>query len=111
MQAVFIQIFSDYLGSQDVSFVPTNPSGTTTVEGTASVRLPTVIMQFFTFSELNLAVDCAARYDVGNADVTFVLDTPGPTPATLKHVTFHKLQRPYFPADLEIDGLQPTVLV
>ncbi|MAY77648.1 MAG: hypothetical protein CL802_08650 [Citromicrobium sp.] len=68
---------SDYLGSQDVSFVPTNPSGTTTVEGTASVRLPTVIMQFFTFSELNLAVDCAARYDVGNADVTFVLDTTG----------------------------------
>ena len=57
---------SDYLGSQDVSFVPTNPSGTTTVEGTASVRLPTVIMQFFTFSELNLAVDCAARYDVGD---------------------------------------------
>lgn len=68
---------SDYLGSQDVSFAATNPSGTTTVEGTASVRLPTVIMQFFTFSELNLAVDCAARYDVGNADVTFVLDTTG----------------------------------
>ena len=82
---------SDYLGSQDVSFVPTNPSGTTTVEGTASVRLPTVIMQFFTFSELNLAVDCAARYDVGNADVTFVLDTTGsmacPSDATATSIT------------------------
>ena len=42
---------------------------------------------------------------------TFVLDTPGPTPATLKHVVFQKLKRPYFPADLEVEGLEPTVLV
>jgi len=39
-----------------------------------------------------------------------VLDTPGPTPATLKHVEFKKLARPYFPADADIPGLQPTVL-
>jgi len=39
-----------------------------------------------------------------------VLDTPGPTPATLKHVRFKKLRRPYFPADADIAGLQPTVL-
>jgi microcystin degradation protein MlrC len=45
------------------------------------------------------------------AAATLVLDTPGPTPATLKHVEFQKLKRPYFPADLEIDGLEPTVLV
>ena len=42
---------------------------------------------------------------------TIVLDTPGPTPATLKDVEFQKLKRPFFPADLEIDGLEPTVLV
>lgn len=42
---------------------------------------------------------------------TIVLDTPGPTPATLKHVEFQKLKRPYFPADLDIPDLQPTVLV
>ncbi|MBM81868.1 MAG: hypothetical protein CMJ78_14935 [Planctomycetaceae bacterium] len=40
----------------------------------------------------------------------FVLDTPGPTPATLKHVDFKKLKRPYFPADMEIEGLEPTIL-
>ena len=40
----------------------------------------------------------------------FVLDTPGPTPATLKHVEFKKLARPYFPADFDIEGLQPTLL-
>ena len=39
-----------------------------------------------------------------------VLDTPGPTPATLKHVDFKKLRRPYFPADTDIPGLQPTIL-
>jgi microcystin degradation protein MlrC len=44
------------------------------------------------------------------ARAVFVLDTPGPTPATLKHVQFNKLQRPYFPADLEVPGLQPTIL-
>lgn len=40
----------------------------------------------------------------------FILDTPGPTPATLKHVPFQKLDRPYFPADIDIPELQPTLL-
>ncbi len=44
------------------------------------------------------------------AKATIVLDTPGPTPATLKHVDFKKLSRPYFPADPDIPGLQPTIL-
>lgn len=44
------------------------------------------------------------------AQAVFVLDTPGPTPATLKQVRFHNLRRPYFPADLEIPGLRPTIL-
>ena len=45
------------------------------------------------------------------ATAKIVLDTPGPTPATLKHVEFQKLQRPYFPADLDVEGLEPTVMV
>ena len=40
----------------------------------------------------------------------FVLDTPGPTPATMRSVAFKNLQRPYFPLDDEIPGLQPTLL-
>ena len=44
------------------------------------------------------------------AKAMMVLDTPGPTPATLKHVQFKKLRRPYFPADTDIPGLQPTIL-
>ena len=43
------------------------------------------------------------------AQATFILDTPGPTPATLKHVSYKHLQRPYFPADEEIADWQPTI--
>ncbi|MCE9591150.1 MAG: M81 family metallopeptidase [Planctomycetes bacterium] len=41
----------------------------------------------------------------GLSKAAFILDTPGPTPATLKHVAFRRLRRPYFPADSEIFGL------
>ena len=44
------------------------------------------------------------------AKATFVLDTPGPTPPTLKHVGYKKLRRPYFPADVSIPSLQPMIL-
>ncbi len=53
------------------------------------------------------------NYGMAYADVSkaaFILDTPGPTPATLKNVAFRKLQRPYYPADSEIPSLMPTVL-
>jgi microcystin degradation protein MlrC len=40
----------------------------------------------------------------------FILDTPGPTPATMRHTKFDKLQRPYFPADDDISNLLPRVL-
>ncbi|MFN0056238.1 MAG: M81 family metallopeptidase [Planctomycetales bacterium] len=39
----------------------------------------------------------------------FSLDTPGPTPATLRGRKFRRLQRPYFPADPEIPDLTPRV--
>lgn len=44
------------------------------------------------------------------ARATYILDTPGPTPATIRRVQFQNLQRPYFPLDAEIPDLQPTVL-
>lgn len=39
----------------------------------------------------------------------FILDTPGPTPATVRHVPYRHMQRPYFPLDPEIPHLAPTV--
>lgn len=43
------------------------------------------------------------------AKAAFILDTPGPTPATLKHVQFRRLQRPYFRLDEEIASLAPRI--
>ncbi|MDA0589321.1 MAG: M81 family metallopeptidase [Planctomycetota bacterium] len=44
------------------------------------------------------------------AKAIFILDTPGPTPASIRSTTFHNLKRPYFPLDQSIEGLVPTVL-
>jgi microcystin degradation protein MlrC len=40
----------------------------------------------------------------------FVLDTPGPTPATLKHIQYRRVQRPFHPLDKDIRDFSPTVL-
>jgi microcystin degradation protein MlrC len=53
------------------------------------------------------------NYRVGYAGrfvAAYVLDTPGATPASLRHVRFSRLERPYFPADEEIPGLEPALL-
>lgn len=34
----------------------------------------------------------------------------GPTPATLRNATFERMEGPFFPADDDIPGLQPTIL-
>lgn len=44
------------------------------------------------------------------AKAIFVLDTPGPTPPTIRHARFTALRRPYFPLDADIPGLVPTIL-
>jgi microcystin degradation protein MlrC len=40
----------------------------------------------------------------------FIVDTPGPTPPTLRHMPFKRLLRPFFPVDDDIPGLRPTIL-
>lgn len=44
------------------------------------------------------------------AKAAFVVDTPGPTPPTLRHMPFKRLARPFFPVDEDIPGLQPKIL-
>ena len=43
------------------------------------------------------------------AAATYILDTPGPTPPTMKHNPFKRMNRPFFPVDGEIPGLEPTL--
>jgi microcystin degradation protein MlrC len=45
----------------------------------------------------------------GISVAAFILDTPGPTPATLHHVRYGRMQRPYYPADRDIPGIAPRV--
>ena len=47
----------------------------------------------------------------GVAKAAFILDTPGPTPATMRHYHYKNLTRPYFPADQDIPELAPSVFL
>lgn len=52
------------------------------------------------------------NYRVGYSErfkASFLLDTPGPTPASLRHLRFQRLKRPYFPADENIPNIKPVV--
>lgn len=40
----------------------------------------------------------------------FLLDTPGPTPASVRNVQHRHVARPWFPADAEIPGLTPRLV-
>jgi microcystin degradation protein MlrC len=53
---------------------------------------------------MNYRVGYAGRFQAA-----FVLDTPGPTIASVRNVAFQRVKRPYFPVDEEIPGLQPVV--
>lgn len=69
-------------------------------------------LEMDTSSAKFIVVKNPMNYRVGYAGrfkAAFVLDTPGPTPASLGHVEFKKLARPYYPADEEIPDLQPVV--
>jgi len=45
------------------------------------------------------------------ASAVYILDTPGPTPPTLRHHPFKYMERPYFPADEELELTDPVVLL
>lgn len=52
------------------------------------------------------------NYSMAYGDIVkgeFILNTPGPTPATLSGTQFQNVRRPYYPADGEIPDLQPTI--
>lgn len=49
----------------------------TTIDATATVDVPTTIMNLFGYSRLELAVTCGAKLDSSNTDVMLVLDVTG----------------------------------
>ena len=53
------------------------------------------------------------NYRLAYGEITkaaFILDTPGATPVTCRHLPYKYLKRPYFPLDTEIPRLTPTIL-
>jgi len=53
------------------------------------------------------------NYRFGYQDMiteAYVLDTPGPTPASVARLQYQRIKRPYFPWDREIPDLKPWVL-
>jgi microcystin degradation protein MlrC len=59
-----------------------------------------------------IGVKNPSNYKVGYgalAKAIFVVDTPGPTPPTVRNLPYKRMQRPFFPLDEDIPGLRPTV--
>lgn len=66
-----------YNESTGVSFVTSNPVGTSKVLGVASAVMPTAIMGMFGKETIEIDVTCEAELNLSNSDVTFVLDVTG----------------------------------
>lgn len=47
------------------------------VLGTATAKMPTLVMKVFKKDDVDISVECMAELQIGNADVMFVLDTTG----------------------------------
>lgn len=63
-------------GSNAVTFT-SQSQGNSNVAGTATVQLPSTIMQVFNFDNFDLSVNCAAKLEISNVDVMLVLDVTG----------------------------------
>ena len=53
------------------------------------------------------------NFRIGYAGVmrqALILDTPGPTPATIRHFRYRRMRRPYFPVDAQISMWEPHTL-
>ena len=57
------------------------------VSGTATATVPMTIMKMFGMTTRVISVTCQARYDVGDADIMFVLDTTGSMACTTANDT------------------------
>ncbi|WP_209347670.1 TadE/TadG family type IV pilus assembly protein [Pontixanthobacter sp. CEM42] len=64
-------------GTSSTSFTPVSVDGGNQIDGTASTKLSTAVMQLFGFDEMTLSVACSASMSVGNSDIMMVLDTTG----------------------------------
>ncbi|WP_343611213.1 Tad domain-containing protein [Novosphingobium sp.] len=76
-QSFFKNNFSSgWFGTTGVTFTPSKTSDGQ-LSASAQVTVPTVIMRILGINSVSLTATCAARLDVPDTDVIFVLDTTG----------------------------------
>ena len=64
------------MAASEVRFTPTKAANNQ-VSGSATATVPMTIMTIFGFGSQTVTANCAARYDVADTDIMFVLDTTG----------------------------------
>jgi Flp pilus assembly protein TadG len=72
-----------YQDTQDTTFDANGINGGTTVQGVATTKVPTLIMDMFGKDSFDLEVSCDAKLEVSNADIMMVLDTTGSMTAAI----------------------------
>jgi Flp pilus assembly protein TadG len=77
---------SGWMGTSSVSFTP-NRTNANEVTATAAATVPMTITRLFNNSNAPMNVSCTARFDVGDTDVMFVLDTTGSMACTTANDT------------------------
>ena len=67
---------SGWMGSSNVTFTATRTTDAE-VQATATATVPMTITRVFGSASASLSVNCTARFDIGDTDIMFVLDTTG----------------------------------
>ncbi len=67
---------SGWMGSSAVSFTPTRTNDSQ-VTATATATVPMTLTRMFNNNSVVQTVSCTARFDIGDTDIMFVLDTTG----------------------------------
>lgn len=80
------------LGVEGTEFSFVSQEEGNAVAGTATTRVPTLIMRVFGFDTVELSASCLASMGVGNSDVTMVLDVTGSMNLTLAGTSTTRLQ-------------------
>lgn len=78
-------------GSQDRKFAMSLASDMS-INGKATVTVPTTIMKIFGFNQIPIEVNCQGRLNFSNTDVMFVLDTTGSMDQTNPGDTLTKIE-------------------
>ncbi len=66
------------MAAEDIDFdIQQDSDDVAALEGVATATIPTSLMKIFSFDEIDIAVDCNVKRDLGNNDIMVVLDVTG----------------------------------